>query len=521
MLTSEVGDMLCAERHRRVAVILPRYRRWLWHQRLISALQQTCDVDTFVAAEVPQYPLSLRLWMRLEISLIGQPGLVCSDTTPAAMWSHATENTYALVFNLSESPLARPHNTPVLEPRYNRSGDSLSLFSTLLTRKNPYLSFHLAGQTEPLVASYLAMPDTTFLVRGLQFSFARLLSLAERAAHRITLDCRAAPPPDPEHAPSSLFTPRILLSLARILSEKLVGRLVRLFRVQEHWSVALYRSSGSTALEAPKKSDLVILPDDRKRFYADPFLFRERGKDWLFVEEFDYRTRKGVISCAQVTGSVTTSLTPVLVRPYHLSYPFVFRSENTVYLLPETGGNRTVELYQARSFPFEWVLWRVLLQDIALYDATLLRYQDRWWIFGAVADNGGSTYDELAIFYSHRLEGPWLAHSLNPVKSDCRSARPAGRIIMRDNRLLRPAQDCESGYGAGLVWLEIEELTPDRFGERELARWTGAELGADGTHTFNCEGELNAIDLRYSIWKGGILQDRPRENSDRNASNNE
>jgi len=433
------------------------------------------------------------------------------------MWSDATANAYALVFNLSESPVARPHNAPVLEPRYNRSGDSLSLFSALLTRKNPYLSFHLAGQREPLVASYLAMPDTTFLVRGLQFSFARLLSLAERAAHRVTLDCRPALPPEPEHAPSTLFTVRILLALTRILSEKLIGRLVQVFRVQEHWSVALYRSNWSADLEAPKRSELVILPDDRKRFYADPFLFKERDKDWLFVEEFDYRTRKGVISCAQVTGAVTTSLTPVLVRPYHLSYPLVFRHENTVYLLPETGSNRTVELYQARSFPFEWVLWRVLLQNIALYDATLLRYQDRWWIFGSIADNGGSSYDELAIFYSHCLEGPWLAHRMNPVKSDCRSARPAGRILVRDNRLLRPAQDCESGYGAGLVWLEIEELTPDRFIERELARWTGAELGADGTHTFNCEGELNAIDLRYSIWKEGILRRRPRGKSDRNA----
>ncbi len=208
------------------------------------------------------------------------------------------------------------------------------------------------------------------------------------------------------------------------------------------------------------------------------------------------------------TGHKPTTPQPILERPYHLSYPFVFRHDEAIYMLPETGGNHTVELYRARSFPFDWVLHRVLIQDADVYDATLLRHQERWWIFASIAHRDGSSHDELGIFYSEHLEGPWRAHDLNPVKSDCRSSRPAGPFVKYGDRLLRPAQDCESGYGSGLVWLEIEELTTDRFKEREIARWPGSAALADGIHTFNFDQELGAIDRKRAIWKSPFRASR-------------
>jgi hypothetical protein len=104
------------------------------------------------------------------------------------------------------------------------------------------------------------------------------------------------------------------------------------------------------------------------------------------------------------------------------------------------------------------------------------------------------------VFYSDRLSGPWRAHHGNPVKSDCRGARPAGRIVRQDRRLLRPAQDCEQGYGTGVVWQEILELTPWCYREREVAYWHGPrDLGVAGVHTFDRIGALQAIDFKHAI----------------------
>jgi hypothetical protein len=67
---------------------------------------------------------------------------------------------------------------------------------------------------------------------------------------------------------------------------------------------------------------------------------------------------------------------------------------------------------------------------------------------------------------------------------------------------LRPAQDCELGYGAALVWMEIEELTPTRFRERQIDRWSGSFiLPANGLHTFNQEDGVSVIDMKRPVWK--------------------
>ena len=494
--------MPCTETRQRVAVIVPQRRSWVWHQRIISALQQSYEVDVYVSARAPNYPLSLRLWIRLETQLIGELDLVKIWTISTKSWSHFGNATYPLILNLSEAPI-NDADTLILEPRFEGSTDSLRLFAALLSRTNPYLSFHLAGQQEPIVASYLAIQDRTVLIRGLRSSFARLVALAERAARHLTQGSRAAILPEPADTAPALSLARMSSFVVRFILHKLLGRLVRRFRLQEHWSIALLWGDQLKIPRGVPLQEFVILPDDRRRFYADPFLFANEGQKWLFVEEFDYQIGKGIISCTQLTiGEKTPSPTPVLVRPYHLSYPFVFQHGDAIYMIPETGSNRTVELYRARSFPFDWTLCHILMDNVELYDATLLRHQDRWWIFGAVAHDGGSSQDELGVFYSDRLEGPWRPHRLNPVKSDCRSARPAGHIITSGDRLLRPAQDCEKRYGSAIVWFEIEELTPDRFRESEVIRWPGnTGPNADGLHTFNCDGELGVIDTRRPIWK--------------------
>jgi hypothetical protein len=484
----------------RLAVIVPQYRAWAWHHRLISALQKTFDVDVFTTATAPRYPLIIRLWMRIEAKLIGGIKLTKLIDFSASTWLDFPNRDYAVVVNFSETPIQNS-SVPALEPQFDGSTDSTRLFRTLLNRKNPYLSVHMVGEKEPRVASYLAIRDRRVLSRALQFSFARLQELAERAVESVLQDLHIPIATMPSNATKPLPMP-ILTFILLFFIDKLLTRFVRRFQITEHWSVAILWSDQWKVPYGVPLQQFVPVLDDRERFYADPFPFNDHGKEWLFVEEFDYRTQKGIISCMSVSdpGKLTVP-EPALARPYHLSHPFLFRRNDAIYLIPETGSNRTVELYRARSFPFDWGLDRVLMKDVELYDSTLLWHAEKWWIFGSIVHHGGSHHDELAIFYSEQLEGPWRPHRLNPVKSDCRSARPAGQIVMQGDRLLRPAQDCENGYGCAVVWLEIEELTTDSFREKEIARWSAsAILNAEGIHTFNCDQKIGAIDTRRRMW---------------------
>lgn len=189
---------------------------------------------------------------------------------------------------------------------------------------------------------------------------------------------------------------------------------------------------------------------------------------------------------------------PVLETDWHLSYPHVFRHEDTIFMIPESGGNGRIDLYAATSFPYEWRHVSTLLEGVHAYDATVMRHDGRWWIFAAVTDGAGlSDYDELHLFYSDDLlKGPWNPHPLNPVLSDVTGARPAGAILRQSGRLLRPAQDSRSIYGRGLVMHEITMLSPEAFEERPVERLLPA-AGSPwrGLHTFNTAGGLAAIDL--------------------------
>ncbi|MDQ1408801.1 MAG: hypothetical protein QOJ41_536, partial [Acidobacteriaceae bacterium] len=299
--------------------------------------------------------------MRVEAHILGELDLVKMKSISGKPWSDIANSAYSLIINLSEAPLVAA-STPILEPRFDGSADSVGLFAALLNRKSPYLSIHLAGKVEPRIASYLAIENRSELIRGLQVCFARLLALTERAIHHLSKGTQPAVPSRPVSADqtfSNVLVPRFAF---RFFLAKALYRITEGLKWRNHWSVGLLWSDKWEIPNGIPLRKFVTVPDDRRRCYADPFVFSNEGQKWLFVEELDYQTRKGIISCMPVTtGQEPTTPQPILVRPYHLSYPFVFRHDEAIYMLPETGGNRTVELYRARSFPFDWVLHRVLI----------------------------------------------------------------------------------------------------------------------------------------------------------------
>ena len=60
-------------------------------------------------------------------------------------------------------------------------------------------------------------------------------------------------------------------------------------------------------------------------------------------------TGKAHISYVRLGGEAAPVGPPAtaLETPYHLSYPFVFRHEDDIFMIPESSANRTVELYRA------------------------------------------------------------------------------------------------------------------------------------------------------------------------------
>jgi hypothetical protein len=295
-----------------------------------------------------------------------------------------------------------------------------------------------------------------------------------------------------------IYTTPTNAQMARFLVRTATGILRRrLWRValREEWFVA-YRRVDEPRGELSAGPSFQRLEHPPRRSFADPFVVNADGRSYIFFEDYDFGSDRGSISYVCVNGSGrATGPQTALQRPYHLSYPFLFQHDGVQYMIPETSAARRIELYRATRFPDEWELEHVLLEDVEAVDGTLIHRDGRFWLFASVGESGGPTVDELFLFSADSLTGPWTPHPKNPVVSDVRRARPAGRLFERDGRLIRPSQDCSWRYGSAIVLNEVTTLTGDDYAEVELGRidpkWGKGNLGS---HTYNFDGDIEVVD---------------------------
>jgi hypothetical protein len=262
----------------------------------------------------------------------------------------------------------------------------------------------------------------------------------------------------------------------------------------EQWFIG-YQFSGSGPWHGDLRGFTHLMPP-RDRLWADPFPLERGGRHYIFFEEFVFAAGKANIAMVEVDRSGAASPpVRVLERGYHLSYPFLLEHDGELFMIPESGANQTVELYRCVGFPNRWRLEKVLLRDGWFVDATIHRAADRWWMFANVGVPLGPVDDELHLYYADDLLGEWHPHPANPVKSDARSARPAGRLFELDGALYRPAQIAGPVYGSGVSINRVRKLTPGEYAEQEVERVLPLHpAGLLGIHTLNRAGDLRVLD---------------------------
>lgn len=332
--------------------------------------------------------------------------------------------------------------------------------------------------------------------RSLDNLGARLAVLLARAADAVAAGGVTAGAAPLDLTPTAAWRGGLALAPLRYALNRVLRALAR---GAPHWHVGWRRASAGRIQDtlALPAGGWSVLPDDGARFYADPFVFAQDGRTWLFVEDLPYATGRALISAVEIgpDGPVGAP-TPVLERDVHLSYPFVFARDGQIWMIPESAGSATVDLYRAEAFPHRWVHHATLLSGIEVGDATIVEEAGRLWMFGSVGGSESSSWDALHIWSSDRLEGPWQPHGRNPVVLDALGARPAGAFFRRDGALWRPAQDCAAGYGAGLALCRVMQLDDDGFAQKIETVLAAGGPGWPGTglHTLNWAAGIEVID---------------------------
>jgi hypothetical protein len=270
----------------------------------------------------------------------------------------------------------------------------------------------------------------------------------------------------------------------------------RSFFFTDYWNIGVVKAPISAFLEE-KKPEVDWYPlRSRNRFLADPFcLVDESDKHRLhiFYETYPFVEARGKLD--YILYKQSFGLEQKLIKePFHLSYPYPIKHNADYYLVPEAYESNNVFMYKAVDFPLSWEKSHVLIDGFAGIDNTIIKHEDTYWMF--TTDRRDGFRHNLKLFYAEDLFSEWVPHPKNPIKTDIRSARPAGTPFLHKGNLYRPSMDYAEKIEGRIFINKVLKLTKTDYEEetvKVIDPYTDTRF-SDKIHTLCEAGEYTIID---------------------------
>ncbi|MEO6837233.1 MAG: hypothetical protein ABI261_01025 [Ginsengibacter sp.] len=265
----------------------------------------------------------------------------------------------------------------------------------------------------------------------------------------------------------------------------------------KQWSVGIINESIQDVIRNKKVSKKItwIHINNNFQFFADPFIFKsESGNYSILYEELDYHKQYGYICQFDLDKkNNVVSKKIILDTKSHLSYPFIFYEDGSIYVFPEASKSGKLTGYQFNKNE-KTLSYKGDLINIPAVDSTILKYKNKYWIFCGM--DGVDANKKLYIFHSENLWGPYKEHKENPVKETINGCRPAGNFIEVEGNLYRPAQNSGKYYGSSISIYKIIHLCEDKFIEEPYMSIHPAKTDYYnfGMHTINSIDKKIVVD---------------------------
>jgi hypothetical protein len=504
-----------AARSLRVGVLLDGPDVPAWVAWIVRAVEDHPDLDLALVVDAdgpsPNRRPLLGLYERLDrrVFNVEPDALACVDLAPVlagvprAAPSDVTEHDLDVLLHLGGS---RPRGGILDAPRYGvwsyrhgaapeaplfwemagGVGDAETVLE-VLGQTGGRVIYRSTGVTDPVSLQRTRVPAYW---KSARFALRRLEELAHGRWEPDSAEPAASAPP--VAPPSAARTVRHVAAVAT----RVARRKLRSSVFQHQWFLGFRPRLGDRLpQDDPSPWRLTFPPADRS--YADPFVVSHAGETFVFFEVLSHAPLRGELAVGRLDrDGELTDVAPVLSVDHHTSYPYVFEDRGSLYLIPESSAARRVDLFRATRVPDVWEHAAVLLADVNAVDATVYYHGGRYWMWVNLAVPGGRLNEETFLYFSDRLDGGWTPHPCNPVVSDARRARPAGRPFAHEGRVIRPAQNCSGRYGREVMFNAVEQLDTEHYRERPQGslgpEWAGRPNLAAHTYTF--DGAWEATD---------------------------
>lgn len=264
------------------------------------------------------------------------------------------------------------------------------------------------------------------------------------------------------------------------------------FFYEQNWNIGFCEETPEEIIQSKILKPIQWLKHPYKdRWFADPFILKVTEDDIVvFVEECPIVKPKGIL-CELTIDRKTKLLKErhvLLELDTHLSYPAIFHQNGKTYVYPENSASGKLYIYEYD--PIEHKLINpICIIDEPVTDTTIV-YNDG--VFTAVATKVPKTQENVFLYRSTKLLGPYLLISTTPLQRKKSCSRPGGNWICLGEHLYRPAQNCEKRYGASLSIMHVDrKMTTESLFFDIYPSCFNYQLGL---HTINFNNGICVID---------------------------
>lgn len=239
------------------------------------------------------------------------------------------------------------------------------------------------------------------------------------------------------------------------------------------------------------------IPNPPGHYYADPFVACVGNQTVVFVEDYDMSLGRGVITALRLDSAGATRLEVVLDEPFHLSFPYIFEHDGTLFMIPESSEARQIRLYRCHGYPLDWRLEAVLMDGVTAVDTMVFSSGQRFWMLTCLdADWYGSFGNEMHLFSAERPDSStWTPHRSNPILMSADGGRNGG-LLREGADLFRIGQTHGFlHYGEAMSINRIERLDDSGYAERRIATVRpNFRPGVCGVHHMHSNGPVTVFD---------------------------
>ena len=259
----------------------------------------------------------------------------------------------------------------------------------------------------------------------------------------------------------------------------------------ESWNVA-FRLCPQGYVLNDKSVPFTVIPNDSNSWAADPMVFEYNGEIFIFAELYDYKLRHGVIGYTKYNGESFDRWKTIITEDFHMSYPFVFENNGSIYMIPETSEANKLILYKAVNFPDQWAVERVIKDGVKWADTTIFKLNDCY--IGYTESVAGDIAD-----YKLSLNTDLQIEKIDALCGELNKNRCGGRMFEYNDHIVRVCQDCSEKYGGALIFRfcdisNLEEVQSTKITPEQLDY--NSNLYLDGIHTYSANSNIEVIDIK-------------------------